>query len=416
MANQFNTNKKTDLVALRAAESAAYLTVGSKAYFGDQLEGKRNGTSYEFVIRDAGEYAEGMDMTGHVSNLVERKVTKDIKLGNILIDTNLLEKVTDVEWDKEIAIPNGKKLINGVVQSTIADDLGQQNTAFVGAGWLPLSKASRFLGSISSDARYGFIDPNIDSIMAAAGKSFDPADVEPLYKKGMLGNGFGTEWRETQFLPSIVITDAQAQAFSGVTVSTFATSEDNGSLYASSIVLSGSIAAPKGTPFFIEGVYACDTVGDKTNSLAAFIIDQDNAEATTKLVASDGLHQGKVYVGATNGGHGTRMICTADGSDVTSGYIAGKKLIAPEAGTYFMGIVRVDGAMEFETLKKLDWSNADQSSDNIEGIKVHEGRAVDVITGSNKTRWAVASLAGIVEPRACALVLVKDVSANLVTL
>ena len=52
MANTFVTNKKTDLVALRAAEAAAYLTVGSKAYFKDQLEGKRNGTSYEFVIRE----------------------------------------------------------------------------------------------------------------------------------------------------------------------------------------------------------------------------------------------------------------------------------------------------------------------------------------------------------------------------
>ena len=72
--------------------------------------------------------------------------------------------------------------------------------------------------------------------------------------------------------------------------------------------------------------------------------------------------------------------------------------------------------MEFDTLNKLDWSNADESSDSVEGIKVLQGRAVDVVKGSNKTRWAVASLAGIVEPRACTLVLVKDGTANLVAM
>ena len=37
MANTFVTNKKSDIVALRAAEAAQYLTVGSKSYFSDQL-------------------------------------------------------------------------------------------------------------------------------------------------------------------------------------------------------------------------------------------------------------------------------------------------------------------------------------------------------------------------------------------
>ena len=55
MANTFQTSRKTELIALRAAESAAYLTVGSRKYFKDQLKGKRNGTAYDFVVRDAGE-------------------------------------------------------------------------------------------------------------------------------------------------------------------------------------------------------------------------------------------------------------------------------------------------------------------------------------------------------------------------
>lgn len=389
MANTFVPNKQVDLVALRAAESAQYLTVGSKSYFSDQLEGKRNGTSYEFVIRDAGEYATGMDMTGKVSNLQERTVTKDIKLGNILIDTNLLEKVTDVEWEKEIAIPNGKKLINGVVKDTVADDLGRQNVAFVGKGWLPISKASRFLGSISSEDRYAFIDPMIDSIMAAGGKSFTPVDAEPLYKTGLLGTAFGSEFRESQFMPTVEISEALATQLASATVTSYTPGDQEDTL-----VLNGvTEVIPAGTPLFVQGVYACDLVGDKTSSLKAFIAIEDAQNGSVKVRHVDFT------------GNGTK--------EATVQPKANDKLVnSIEAGQYFTGIIRLDGAMEFDTLKKLDWSNAESTSDPVEGVTVHEGRAVDIITGSNKTRWAVASLAGIVEPRACAYICVKDATAN----
>lgn len=393
MANTFVTNKKVDLVALRAAEAAQYLTVGSKSYFSDQLEGKRNGQSYEFVIRDAGEYATGMDMTGKVSNLQERKVTKDIKIGNIVIDTNLLEKVTDVEWEKEIAIPNGKKLINGVVKDVVESDLGLQNVAFVGKGWLPISKASRFLGSISSEDRYAFIDPMIDSIMAAGGKSFTPVDAEPLYKTGLLGSAFGAEFRESQFMPTIEISEALATELASATVASYTPGDDVDTLTLSGV----TEVIPAGTPLFVQGVYACDLVGDKTSSLKAFIAIEDATSGAVKVRHVDFT------------GNGTK--------EATVQPKANDKLVnSIEAGQYFTGIIRLDGAMEFDTLKKLDWSNAEYTSDPVEGVTVHEGRAVDIITGSNKTRWAVASLAGIVEPRAVAYICVKDATANLMVM
>lgn len=393
MANTFITNKKVDIVALRAAEAAQYLTVGSKSYFSDQLEGKRNGTSYEFVIRDAGEYATGMDMTGKVSNLQERKVTKDIKLGNIVIDTNLLEKVTDVDWDKEIGIPNGKKLINGVVKDTVADDLGRQNVAFVGKGWLPISKASRFLGSISSEDRYAFVDPMIDSIMAAGGKGFTPVDAEPLYKTGLLGSAFGAEFRESQFMPTLEISEDLANELASATVASYVTGAQEDTLTLNGV----TEVIPAGTPLFVKNVYACDLVGDKTSSLKAFIAIEDATAGAVKVRHVDFV------------GNGTK--------EATKAPEANDKLVnSIEAGQYFTGIVRLDGAMEFDTLKKLDWSNAESTSEPVEGVTVHEGRAVDVITGSNKTRWAVASLAGIVEPRAVAYICVKDANPNLVSM
>jgi hypothetical protein len=341
-----------------------------------------------------------MDMTGKVSNLVERKVSKDIKLGNIVIDTNLLEKVTDVQWEKEIAIPNGKKLINGVVADVVKSDLGLQNTAFVGKGWLPISKASRFLGSISTEDKFGFIDPMIDSIMAAGGKGFDPVETEPLYKTGMMGKAFGTEFRESQFMPTLEISKDLADELVSATVSSFTSNNDG----TAQLKLSGvTETIPAGTPLFVAGVYATDLVGDKTSALKAFIAIEDATSGNVKVRDVD------------FNGVGTKEACDKDGNAIVT--LAGKKLVNTiEEGQYFTGIIRLDGAMEFDTLKKLDWSNADSTSDSVEGVIVHEGRAVDVITGSNKTRWTVASLAGIVEPRAVTYVCVKDATANLVTM
>ena len=393
MANTFETNKLTDLVNVRAAEAAGYLTVGSKGYFGDQLVGKRNGEEYSFVIRDAGKYVRGKDITGQSSNLVERKVTKKVEVGNVMIDTDFVEAVTDVNWDKEIAIPNGKALIEGLTQDVINSDIGKANVAFVGAGWMPLTKATGFLRSISSEDRYGFLDPMIESILPAGGKGFTPVDAEPLYKKGMIGSVGGTEYREQQFLPSFEISADLASELASATVSSYSQGAT-----ADTITLSGvTETIPMGTPLFIEDVYATNLIGNKTSSLKAFIAIENASAGSVKVRPVD------------LAGQGTKEACAKDGSALTTASFASKKLVNTiSEGLYFTGIVRLDGTMEFDTLKKQDWSNADLTSSGIEGITVHCARAVNVEAGTNKTRWAVAAIAGIVEPRGVAYICVKD--------
>lgn len=399
--NAFVTNELTDLINVRAAEAAGYLTVGSKSYFGDQLVGKRNGEEYTFVVKDAGKYVSGKDLSNKpnqgVSQLQEREVKKSIKVGNVMIDTDFVEAVTDVNWDKEIAQPNGKALIEGLVQEVISDDLGRANTAFVGAGWMPLTKANGFLRSISTEDRYGFIDPMIESILPAGGKGFTPVDAEPLYKKGMIGNVGGTDYREQQFLPSIEISAELAGELASATVTSF-TQVDGAS--ASTLALSGvTETIPAGTPLFIEDVMATNLIGNKTSSYKAFIAIEDATAGSVKVRPVD----------LGNKGIGTREVVFKDGSTVAASGLAGKKLVNPiKEGLYYTGIVRLDGTMEFDTLKKQDWSNADLTSSGIEGITVHCARAVDVIAGTNKTRWAVASIAGVVEPRGVAYICVKD--------
>ena len=393
MANAFVTNDLTDLINVRAAEAAGYLTVGSKSYFGDQLVGKRNGEEYTFVVKDAGKYVRGKSIIGQSSQLTEREVKKKIEVGNIMIDTDFVESVTDVKWDEEIAKPNGKALIEGLTQDIINSDLGRANTAFVGAGWMPLTKANGFLRSISTEDRYGFIDPMIESILPAGGKGFTPVDAEPLYKKGMIGNVGGTDYREQQFLPTLEISAELASELASATVTSYTQG-----VSADTIALNGvSETIPAGTPLFIEDVMATNLIGNKTSSLKAFIAIEDASAGSVKVRSVDFA------------GQGTKEAILRDGSNVVVSGLAGKKLVNTIGeGVYYTGIVRLDGVMEFDTLKKQDWSNADLTSSGIEGITVHCARAVDVEAGTNKTRWCVAAIGGIVEPRGVAYICVKD--------
>lgn len=402
--NVINTNTRAELVLIRSAEAAPYLTVGSKNYCKDQLVGKRNGQSYEFVIRDAGEYVEGMDISSEGSDdVIERKVTKKIKIGNVKVNTNLLEKVTDTNWDKEIAEPYGEKVAKGLVQSVLADDIGRQNVAFVGTGWLPLFKASNYLESVSSESQYAFIDPMIDSIMQSSGKAYTPAgDVEPRFQKGLKGMVGQAEVRAQQGMPTIEISAALASELAAAKVTSYT---DNGDDTAT-LVLSGVTAdIPAGTPLFIKGVYATDLVGVKTSALKAFIAIEDAKNGSVKIRAVD------------FSGHGTREACDINGDNINPTALANLDIVnSIKEGIYFTGIFRVDGAMEFDALPELDWSNAESRVTSPDGITLHEGRAVDVFAGTNKTRWAIAAVAGIVEPRAVAYVCIKDNTANLVSM
>lgn len=400
MANVFNTNTKTELVALRAAEVAGYLTVGSKSYCKDQLIDKRNGgqagkgKSYEFVIRDTGKFVEGPDLTGQIQDLNERAVRLELFDGAVPVQTNMIEGVTDVKWDPEVAQPNGAKLMNGIVKHFTESDLGKQTTAFVGSGFIPLAKASAYLKSIADENLYGFIDPMIQAVLASNGQQFVPVGATEMYKSGLIGEFHGAEYRASRFMPNVSISAALVTEIASATVSSYADDAQDPTL--GTLTLSGvTETIPAGTPIWIEGVYATDIVGDKTSTKRAFIAVADASKGVVKVR--------KVNFS----GEGTKTLCDANGAALTAADLAGKKVSIPEAGDYFTGIVRIDGAMEFDTLDKLDTSNAETKVGSINGVTVHENRAIDNIKGQNITRWDCVALAGIVEDRGVAYIMVK---------
>lgn len=391
--NEFQVNERTELVLLRSAEAAPYLTVGTKSYLGDQLVGKRNNTEYTFVIRDAGEYVTGIDITGHKSTLKERPVKLKVQEGNIAIDTDILVKCT-TDFDREIAAPNGEKLAKGLVKDVMDADLGKQNTAFVGQGWLPLFKASNFLESISSESQYAFFDPMIHSIARSSGKAYEPAgEVEPIYRKGLKGTIGEAEVRSQQGFKVVEISEALANELSSATVASYVTGDAIDTLTLNNV----TETIPAGTPLFVAGVKACDLVGEATSAFKAFIAIEDGAAGVVKVRHVD-------FVGL-----GTR--------EASKKPAANDKLVNPiKEGTYFTGIIRLNGAFEADTVKDLDWSNADERVSTPNGITMHTARAVDVMKGTNTTRYTIAGVWGIIDPRAVTYVCIKDAVANVVSL
>jgi len=403
--NTFATNKLVTMVAIRAAEAAGYLTVGSKKYFANQLVGKNNGQDYDFYIRDTGDAVNRLAyQAGDKIALAERKVTLSLDPWHVLINTNAIEKATDIEdWEDEIAKPNGQKLIQGVVRKAIENDLGKVGTAFIGSGFTPLSQAAAHLASVVSEDLYGFVDPNVEAILTSNGQQFVPVDAPDMYSKGLLGRFHGAEYRSQRWLPVLNLTSATSNALNGSVVTNVSANATDNKIW--DVVLSGTSLSgnkiPKATPLFINGVKACDTVGDPTSMDQAFITLEDvtpaaNTGVIVKVRAKD----------ITKGG--TREIAKEDGTSFSDVSAITGAVSAPEAGKYFTGIVRADGSYEFETMDKIDAAGAEYAkSPAVEGLTVHQNRLVDLRDMTDDTRWDIVTLAGTVEPRAVAAFYVK---------
>ena len=390
--NSIKTNSLAELVAIRAAENAGYLTVGSKKYFAGQLEGKRNGQTYRFVVKDTGEAKNSLTISvGDDVSITEREVALSLEPWHVAVNTNAVEAITDMDLDKEVAEPNGQKLIQAVVRKQIDKDLGKVGTAFVGSGFAPLSQASAHLASITNEELYGFVDPNVEAILTSNGQMFVPVSAPDMYSKGLLGKFHGAEYRAQRFIPNVVISKALADEFeAGVTTGGYDDNGDGtGTLYLNGV----TEVIKKGTPIWVEGIMACDMIGDPTAQEHAWVALEDSSNGSVKVAAID------------NSKNATRDIAAEDGSAITD--FDDKKAYIPEAGKYFGGLIRCNGAMEFETLDKIDAAGSDYKKETVEGITVHENKLVDLKNMTNWTRFDTITLAGVVEPRGVAYFLVK---------
>lgn len=407
MPNTIKTNTLAELVAVRFAEAAAFLTVGSSKYFAGQLVGKRNGQTYKFVVRDTGEAVNALAISGgDKTTIVEREISLTLDPFHVAVETNAIESVTDLNWDKEIAQPNSQKLVNAVTKKAVRNALGHAMTAFVGEGFLPLSRASAHLASVTSEKLYGFIDPNIEAVLTSNGQQFVPVGAPDMYKMGLLGTFHGAEYRAQRFFEQVNITAGCVTGLTGATTKSSGAYTDNGNGTATLKLTFSAAAAgfkiPRGTPVWLDGVYACDCVGDVTGNKACFVVLEDVSVATSATSADL-----KVRAVDMTAKSGTREIAGIDGADLAATDLVSLDITIPAAGVYFGGLIRANGAYEFETLDKLDAEGADYEKGSVDGVTIHKNKLVELGPMTNKTRFDIVDLAGVVEPRACAYVLIK---------
>ena len=412
-SNQFETNYQTELVALRGAQIAPYFTVGAKAYFGDQTFGKnRNGQVYGFVIQDRTEVENALAIgAGAKTNLVERVVNLAIEPWHMSEKTNVVEGKTDDEFDKRVAEKIGPALLQGALKKSIKNDMPKCSTCFVGnAGeFEPLSMATAHLSSLTSEPLYGFCDPMIQAIVTSKGAQFVPVDAPAMYKNGLIGHFHGADYRSIRFIPRVKISSTFATAMSGAKFASFAQNGTTGK-YELTVTLGASVASATkitaGTPFFVDGVVATDTVGDPTTEPYAFIAAEDVSVATTDSAVVIPVDEVPVSV------LGTRVASLEDGSIIvwsgaSANVTSANDVTCPAAGTYFGAIIRANGAFEFETLDTIDVATPESKKGTVEGITIHQNRLVDMGQFVNDTRFDLFTISGTVEKRAQSLVLLK---------
>ena len=265
--------------------------------------------------------------------------------------------------------------------------------------------ASAHLAGITSEPLYGFCDPMIEAIVTSKGAQFVPVDAPAMYRQGLIGHFHGADYRSQRFLPRVKISEALATAMEGATFASF-----NPSTNVLTVTLGTSAASATkvaaGTPFFIDGIVATDTLGDETTQPYAFIAKEEVTVASG--ASSIAITVDEVPVDVL----GTRVASMEDGSIVVwSGdnktVTTSTGVAIPAAGVYFAAILRANGAYEFETLNDIDVATADSKKGSVEGITIHQNRMIDMGSFVNDTRFDLFTISGTVEKRAQALVLVK---------
>ena len=371
--NTILTQKLATVVALEVAKNAGFLKLASKDYFGSQINGNmKAGQSYDFILPDAGNTVDGL--VANPRDIEERKVTLTIKNKVNSVKTNALEGVTDIKWEKEIGPSYAADLVNKTLKEEVNKAAKEANTCFVGSGFKPIAEAGAFIQSITTEDTQGFIDPMAQAVLAANGQAFVPTGApDALYGKGTLGNFQGIDYKAERWLSPVKVNLTVASAG----VQSYATGTSADTLTLSGVT--GTIKA--GTPIFVDGVYACDTIGMETNAPKAFIALEDSDNGAVKV---NPIHT------ANNG--------TRDTSVAPS---AGMSVTLPDNGNYGLAYIRAKNAYNFSQVDKLDIKLSKEAAvGDVDGLRV--------TSAENLSRWDFTYMAGTVEPRLVTLALFKN--------
>ena len=391
IGNNVITSKMTQILSLEMAKNAGFLKIGSRDYFSDQINGKmRTGHSYTFVIPDAGNVVEGLVISPRAID--EKKV--DLTIGNMnnSVRADALELVTDIKWEDEVAKTYAGKLVNAIVRKEVEKAMPAVNTCFVGEGFRPLAKAGAHLQSIVNEKIVGFINPQAQAIVTTNGQQFQPVGTPDLYGKGDVGTFQGVTYTTERFLKPLTIEQGVVDALSSAKAKAL-DADHLDELGISGVTTAADTVLKAGTPIWVDGAFACDTVGDVTTVPYAFVVKEDVALSATAVTAKVEPVQFKDV--------GSRSISTSA--------IGGKKISIPASGTYHAALLRAEGSFDYTPVNTMEFMLSDKTSvGDTDGIKVFANAFTDGVSAINTVRWDAPYMAGQIEARGASLVYLKD--------
>lgn len=391
IGNNVITSKMTQILSLEMAKNAGFLKIGSRDYFSDQINGKmRTGHSYTFVIPDAGNVVEGLVISPRAID--EKKV--DLTIGNMnnSVRADALELVTDIKWEDEVAKTYAGKLVNAIVRKEVEKAMPAVNTCFVGEGFRPLAKAGAHLQSIVNEKIVGFINPQAQAIVTTNGQQFQPVGTPDLYGKGDVGTFQGVTYTTERFLKPLTIESGVVDALSAAKAKNL-DADHLDELGLSGVTTAANTVLKAGTPIWVDGAFACDTVGDVTTVPYAFVVKEDVALSATSVTAKVEPVQFKDV--------GSRSINTSA--------LGGKSISIPATGTYHAALLRAEGSYDYTPVNTMEFMLSDKTSvGDTDGIKVFANAFTDGVSAINTVRWDAPYMAGQIEARGASLVYLKD--------
>ena len=360
IGNNVITSKMTQILSLEMAKNAGFLKIGSRDYFSDQINGKmRTGHSYTFVIPDAGNVVEGLVISPRAID--EKKV--DLTIGNMnnSVRADALELVTDIRWEDEVAKTYAGKLVNAIVRKEVEKAMPAVNTCFVGEGFRPLAKAGAHLQSIVNEKIVGFINPQAQAIVTTNGQQFQPVGTPDLYGKGDVGTFQGVTYTTERFLKPLTIESGVVNALSAAKAKNL-DADHLDELGLSGVTTAANTVLKAGTPIWVDGAFACDTVGDVTTVPYAFVVKEDVALSATAVTAKVEPVQFKDV--------GSRSINTSA--------LGGKSISIPATGTYHAALLRAEGSYDYTPVNTMEFMLSDKTSvGDTDGIKVFANAFTD---------------------------------------
>lgn len=391
VGNNIVTSRLTQILSLEMAKNAGFLKIGSRDYFSDQINGKmRAGHTYSFVIPDAGNVVEGLVISPRAID--EKKVELTIGNMNNSVRADALELVTDIKWEDEVAKTYAGKLVNAIVRKEVEKAMPAVNTCFVGEGFRPLAKAGAHLQSIVNEKIVGFINPQAQAIVTTNGQQFQPVGTPDLYGKGDVGTFQGVTYTTERFLKPLTVEQGVIDALSGAKAKNL-NADHLDELGISAVTTAADTVLKAGTPIWVEGAVACDTVGSLTTIPYAFIVKEDVPLSATAVTAKVEPVQFKDV--------GSRSISTSA--------LGGKKISIPASGTYHAALLRAEGSYDYTPVNTMEFMLSDKTSvGDTDGIKVYANAFTDGVSAINTVRWDAPYMAGQIEARGASLVYLKD--------